>query len=122
MQSRQRITVPIVLASTPLLLGYSVVDSPVLSLLIGRDAIENLGIDIFGSRKALRLGSEEQALEDSVAGHYCVPLSPERYLGLDRIRNGKPPPTSRLRERNTTMKRPRQGQGSMQRILGVLAV
>ena len=56
LQSHERVTVPVVLAQTPMLISYSVVDSPVLSLLVGRDAIENLGIDILGSRKVLRLG------------------------------------------------------------------
>ena len=37
--STERVTVPVVLADHPLLLSYSVVESPVLSLLIGRDVV-----------------------------------------------------------------------------------
>ena len=51
--STERVTVPVVLADHPLLLSYSVVESPVLSLLIGRDVVEGLGLDIKGSSKTL---------------------------------------------------------------------
>ena len=47
--STERVTIPVVLADHPLLLSYSVVESPVLSLLIGRDVVEGLGLDIKGS-------------------------------------------------------------------------
>ena len=40
---RERVTVPVVLAQPPVLISYSVVDSPVLSLLVGRVAIDSLG-------------------------------------------------------------------------------
>ena len=46
--STERVTVPVMLADHPLFLSYSVVESPVLSLLIGRDAVEGLGLDIKG--------------------------------------------------------------------------
>ena len=47
----KRVTVPVVLADHPLLLSYRVVGSPALSLLIGRDVVERLGLDIKGSSK-----------------------------------------------------------------------
>ena len=53
-----------------------------LSFRIGRDVVEGLGLDIKGSSKTLEYNSRSQPLEDSVAGHYCVTLSPERYAGL----------------------------------------
>ena len=43
MTSTERVKVPVVLADHPLLLSYSVVESPVLSLLIRRDVVEGLG-------------------------------------------------------------------------------
>ena len=49
----ERVTDPVVLADHPLLLSYSVVASPVLSLLIGRDVVEGLGLDIKGGSKIL---------------------------------------------------------------------
>ena len=67
-------TVPVVLADHPLLLSYSVVESPVLSLLIGRDVVEGLGLDIKGSSKTLEYNGRSQPLDDSVAGHYSVTL------------------------------------------------
>ena len=76
--STERVTVPVVLADHPLLLSYSVVESPVLSLLNGRDVVEGLGLDIKGSNKTLEYNGGSQPLDDSVAGHYCVTLSPER--------------------------------------------
>ena len=51
--STERVTVLVVLADHLLLLSYSVVESPVLSLLIGRDVVEGLGLDIKGSSKTL---------------------------------------------------------------------
>ena len=89
-------TVPVVLADHPLLLSYSVVESPVLSLLIGRDVVEGLGLDIKGSSKTLGYNGRSQPLEDSVAGHYCVTLSPERYAGLLKLESSPDPPTSRF--------------------------
>ena len=77
--STERVTVPVVLATHPLLLSCSVVESPVSSLLIGRDVVEGLGLDIKGSSKTLEYSGQSQPLADSVAGHYCVTLSPERY-------------------------------------------
>ena len=52
--STERVTVPVVLADHPLSLSYSVVESPVLSLLSGRDVVEGLGLDIKGSEHAHR--------------------------------------------------------------------
>ena len=51
--STERVTIPVVLADHPLLLSYSVVESLVLSLLIGRDVVEGLGLDVKGSSKTL---------------------------------------------------------------------
>ena len=101
--STKRVTVPVVLADHPLLLSYSVVESPVLSLLIGRDVVEGLGLDIKGSSKTLEYDGRSQPLENSVAGHYCVTLSPERYAGLLKLENSPDPPTSRLRPRPTSL-------------------
>ena len=84
-----------------LLLSYSVVESPVLSLLIGRDVVEGLGLDIKGSSETLEYDVPSQPLEDSVAGHYCVTLSPERYAGRLKLESSPDPPTSRLRPRPT---------------------
>ena len=44
--STERVTVPVVLTDHPLLLSHSVVESPVLSWLVGRDVVEGLGLDI----------------------------------------------------------------------------
>ena len=75
----------------------------VLSLLIGRrDVAEGLGLDIKGSSKTLEYNGRSQPLEDSVAGHYCVTLSPERYAGLLKLKNSPDPPTRRLRPRPTS--------------------
>ena len=79
MTSTEHVTVPVVLADHPLLLSYSVVESSVFSLLIGRDVVEGLGLDIKGSSKTLEYNGRSQPLENSVAGHCCVTLSPERY-------------------------------------------
>ena len=98
--STERVTVPVVLADHPLLLSHSVVESPVLSLLIGRDVV---GLDIKGSSKTLEYNGRSQPLEDSVAGHYCVTLSPERYAGLLKLESSPHPPTSRLRPRPTSL-------------------
>ena len=49
--STERVTVPVVLADHPLLLSYSVVESPVLSLLTGRDVVEGLRLDVKGGIK-----------------------------------------------------------------------
>ena len=87
MTSTERVTVPVVLADHPLWLSYSVVESPVLSLLIGRDVVEGLGLDIKGSSKTFEYNGRSQPFEDSVAGHYCVTLSPERYAGLLKLDN-----------------------------------
>ena len=46
--SPERVTVPVVLTDHPLF-----VESPVLSLFIGRDVVEGLGLDIKGSSKTL---------------------------------------------------------------------
>ena len=94
--STERVTVPVVLADHRLLLSYSVVESPVLSLLIGRDVVEGLGLDIKGSSKTLEYNGRSQPLEDSVAGHYFVTLSPERYAGLLKLESSPDPPTSRV--------------------------
>ena len=93
----------VVLADHPLLLSYSVVESPVLSLLIGRDVVEGLGLDIKGSSKTLEYNGRSQPLEDAVAGHCCVTLSPERYGGLLKLENSPDPPISRLRPRPTSL-------------------
>ena len=82
--STERVTVPVVLANHPLLLSRSVVESRVLSLLIGRDVVEGLGLDIKGGSETLEYNGQSQPLEDSVAGHYCVTLSPERMKHLIR--------------------------------------
>ena len=92
--STERVTVPVVLADHPLLLTYTVVESPVLPLLIGRDVVEGLGLDIKGSSKTLEYNGRSQPFEDSVAGHYCVTLSPERHAGLLKFENSPDPPTA----------------------------
>ena len=101
--STERATVPVVLADHPLFLSYSVVESPVLSLLIGRDVVEGLGLDIKGSSKTLEYNGRSQPLEDSVAGHCCVTLSLERYAGLLKLESSPDLPTSRLRPRPTSL-------------------
>ena len=78
-------------------------ESPVLSLLIGRDVVEGFGLDIKGSSKTLEYNGRSQPSEDSVAGHHCVTLSPERYAGLLKLENSPDPPTSRLRPRPTSL-------------------
>ena len=70
MTSTERVTVPVVLADHHLLLSYCVVESPVLSLLFGRDVVGGLGVDIKGSIKTLEYNGRSQPLEDSVAGQY----------------------------------------------------
>ena len=61
--STERVTVPAVLSDHPLLLSYSVVESPELSLLIGRDVVEGLGFDIKGCSKTLEYNGRSQPLE-----------------------------------------------------------
>ena len=94
------VTVLVVLADHPLSLTCSVVESPVFPLLIGRDVVEGLGLDINGS-KTLEHNGRSQPLEDSVAGHYCVTLSPERHAGLLKLKQSPDPLTSRLHPRPT---------------------
>ena len=101
--STERVTVPVVFADHPLLLSNSVVESPVLSLLIGRDVVGGLGLDIKGSNRTLEYNGRSQPLEDSVAGHYCMTLSPERYARLLKLESSPDPPTSRLRPRPTSL-------------------
>ena len=67
------------------------------SLLIGTDVVEGLVLDIKGSSKTLEYIGRSQSLADSIAGHYCVTLSPERYAGLLKLESSPDPPTSRLR-------------------------
>ena len=55
--STERVTVLVVLADHSLLLFYSVVESPVLSLFIGRDVVGSLGLDIKGSSKTWKYTS-----------------------------------------------------------------
>ena len=101
--STERVTVTVLFADHPLLLSYSVVKSSVLSLLIGRDVVEGLGLDIKGSSKILEYRGRSQPLEDSVAGHYCVTLSPERHAGLLKLESSPDPPTSLFRPRPTSL-------------------
>ena len=59
---------------------------------------------VWTSKAAARLleySGRSQPLEDSVAGHYCVTLSPERYVGLLKVKSSPDPP-SRLRPRPTS--------------------
>ena len=63
------VTLPVVLANHRLSLSDRVVESFVLSLLIGRDVVEGLGPDIKGGSKTLENNGRSQPLEDSVAGH-----------------------------------------------------
>ena len=72
-------------------------ESPVLSLLIGKDVVEGLGLDIKGSSKTLEYNGRSQPLEDSLAGHCCVTLLPERCAGPLKLKNSPGPPTTRLR-------------------------
>ena len=65
--STERVTFLVVLTDHPLLLSYSVVESPVSSLLIGRGVVEGLGLDIKGSSETLEYNGRSQPLEDSVA-------------------------------------------------------
>ena len=95
--SSERVTVPVVLTDHPLSLSYNVVQSPVLSLLIGRDVVEGLGLDIKITSKTLEYNGRSKPLEDSVAGHHCVTLSPGRYAGILKLESSPDPPTSRLR-------------------------
>ena len=57
--STERVTVPVVLADHPLLLSNRVVESPVLSLLVGRDVV-GLGLHIKGSSKTLDYNCQSQ--------------------------------------------------------------
>ena len=61
--------------------------------------MEGVGLDIKGSSKTVEYNGRSQPLEDSVAGDYCVTLSPERYAGLLKLKSSPDPPTSRLRPR-----------------------
>ena len=76
--------------------------SAVLSLL-STDVVEGFGLDIKGSSKTLEYNGRSQPLEDSVAGHYCVTLTPERCSGLLKLENSPDPPASRLRPRPTSL-------------------
>ena len=87
LKSVERVTVSVVLADHPLLLSYSVVESPVSSVLMGRYVVEGVGRNIKGSSKNMEYNGRSQPMEDSVAGHYCVTLSSERYAGLLKLKN-----------------------------------
>ena len=102
--STERVTVPVVLALITLFCCPTALwKAPVLSLLIGRDVVEGLGLDIKGSSKTLEYNGRSQPLEDSVAGHYCVTLAPERHAGLLELENSPDPPSSSLRPRPTSL-------------------
>ena len=88
----ERVTVPVVLADHPLLLSFCVVESLVLSLVIGRDVVEGLGLDIKGSSKTLEYNGNSEPVADSVAGHYCVTFSLERNAALLELKNSPDPP------------------------------
>ena len=90
--STERVTVPVVLADHPLLLSalWTACGKPCEGL-------------VWTSKVAKTWNGRSQPLEDSVAGHYCVTLSPERYAGLLKLESSPDPPTSRLRPRPTSL-------------------
>ena len=92
-RSTERVTIPVVLEDHPLLLSYSVVESLCYPCSLG-DVVEGLGLDVKGSSKPLEYNDRSQPLEDSVAGHYCVTLSPERYAKLFKLESSPDPPTT----------------------------
>ena len=74
-----------------------------MSLFIGRDVVEKFGLDINGSSKTSEYNGRSQPLEDSVAGHYCATLSPDRCAGLLKLKKNSPaPPTSKMPPRPTS--------------------
>ncbi|CAE8582262.1 unnamed protein product, partial [Polarella glacialis] len=83
--SRLRVTAPVVVAGTPLLIHFCVVDSDFLPRLLGRDFFEATEaiVDIRG--RALRIGDRSSHLKDALGGHLSVDLRPQAYKALRAI-------------------------------------
>ena len=77
--SNTRATVPIVICGKVGKIVYSVVYSPTLSLLIGRDFLEPAKVDICIHSNLIKIGRDTQKLVKSQAGHPAIMLQPESW-------------------------------------------
>ena len=84
LDSKTRVTVPIVVANRPTRIAFSVVPSDGLSLLIGRDFLSALGIQLDCGKGILRWKGSTSELTTSRAGHYGLPLRPDLWPILTR--------------------------------------
>ena len=75
--SSRRVTVPICIGDKPTKISFSTVDSPGLSLLIGRDFLEEHRAVMDIARKILRVGKHHANLVTTRAGHFGLPLKPD---------------------------------------------
>ena len=82
LESRLRACVPVVLCGRPLRVCFSIVESSRLTLLLGRDILEELQANLDMRRGLLRIGSGTSQLVDSKAGHFAVELRPESWRPL----------------------------------------
>ena len=83
--STRRVTVPICIGDKPTKISFSVVDSPGLSLLIGRDFLEEHRAVMDIARKTLRVGKHTAELVTTRAGHFGLPLRPDAWSALNRM-------------------------------------
>ena len=81
-----RATVPAVLGNTPMLISFSVVDSPSLGLLLGRDFLTPAGVVLDMGNRTFRFGQRGDSVKmvTTRAGHYGMELLPERWRSLWR--------------------------------------
>ena len=79
---KTRVTVPIVVAIRPI--AFSAVPSDGLSLLIGRDFLSSLGIQLDSGKGTLRWKGCTSELTTSRAGHFGLPLRQDLWPILTR--------------------------------------
>ena len=80
--SEQLVTAPVVIAGVPLLISFCLVDSDGLSLLLGRDFLEETGAEINIAKRTLKIRNRVALLNESKGGHFSVDLHPESYAVL----------------------------------------
>ena len=76
LESKLKVTCPIVLANTPMVISFYLVDSNSLALLIGRKILRSMNASIDLEPHRLKIGSRSCPLVDSYAGHMAVHLDP----------------------------------------------
>ncbi|CAE8601098.1 unnamed protein product [Polarella glacialis] len=85
--AKEKVTAPAVICGSPMLLSFCVVDSFLLPLLIGRDALENIGALINFKTRRLELPcvTSSARLLDSRGGHFAIDLRPGAYAQLAQL-------------------------------------